>query len=126
MNGRNAILLFAHGARDPQWARPFEQIRAQVAKASPQSLVELAFLERMTPDLPAAVDRLAQQQVEHVTVIPLFLGVGGHVKEDLAVLMRDVEQRYPAIRFRTTAPIGEDDELIAAIAGWVIRLSGTQ
>jgi sirohydrochlorin cobaltochelatase len=126
VKGRNAILLFAHGARDPQWARPFEQIRAQVAKASPQTFVELAFLERMTPDLPAAVEQLAQQAVEHVTVIPLFLGVGGHVKEDLTVLMRDVERRYPAIRFRVTAPIGEDDELIGAIAAWVIRLGGMQ
>jgi len=126
MKGRDAILLFAHGARDPQWARPFEQIRAQVAKTLPETLVELAFLERMTPDLPAAVERLAQQDVEHVTVIPLFLGVGGHVKEDLAGLVGDVEQRYPAIRFRITAPIGEDDELIAAIAAWVIRLGGTR
>ena len=126
MQGRDAILLFAHGARDPQWARPFEQIRAQVAKTLPETLVELAFLERMTPDLPAAVERLAQQEVEHVTVIPLFLGVGGHVKEDLAGLVGDVEQRYPAIQFRVTTPIGEDDELIAAIAAWVIRLGGTR
>jgi sirohydrochlorin cobaltochelatase len=120
---RSAIILFAHGARDPQWAQPFERIAALVSKSLPDTVVDLAFLERMTPDLPTALARVAQQ-VKRVTVVPLFLGAGGHVKEDVAALMRDLAQKYPALEFSVTSPIGEDDELVAAIAQWVVRQSG--
>jgi sirohydrochlorin cobaltochelatase len=117
----NALVLFAHGARDPQWAQPFQRIRTHVAQALPQAMVELAFLERMTPDLGTAVAKLMQAGAQRVTVVPLFLGAGGHVKEDVAALVRSLEQRYPNLQLHVTAPIGEDDEVVAAIAAWVVR-----
>jgi sirohydrochlorin cobaltochelatase len=119
---QSAIILFAHGARDPRWAAPFQRIQTLVSESLPGTPVELAFLERMTPDLPTAVARVAQAGVKRVTVIPLFLGAGGHVKDEVAALVRDLEQKYAALQFYVTSPIGEDDELVAAIAGWVVRL----
>jgi sirohydrochlorin cobaltochelatase len=120
----SAIILFAHGARDPQWARPFQRIQALVAQTLPQVHVALAFLERMTPDLPSAAADAIAAGAQSVTVVPLFLGSGGHVKEDVAALVRELEQRYLQVRFRLTTPIGEDEELVAAIAGWVVRQQG--
>ena len=38
------LLLFAHGARDPQWARPFEAVAARCALALGPQRVTLAFL----------------------------------------------------------------------------------
>jgi sirohydrochlorin cobaltochelatase len=92
-----------------------------VSESLPDIAVELAFLERMTPDLPTAVARVTLAGVRRVTVIPLFLGAGGHVKEDLAGLIEALERTHPAVEFYVTSPIGEDDELVAAIAGWVVR-----
>jgi sirohydrochlorin cobaltochelatase len=124
VNARSAIILFAHGARDPQWAQPFERIQALVSNALPGIAVELAFLERMTPDLPEALDRVVQAGATSVTVVPLFLGAGGHVKEDVAALVRDLRQRNPTLALQVTSPIGEDDELVGAIAQWVVRSIG--
>lgn len=124
MSERSAIILFAHGARDPQWAHPFQQIQRLVSKALPDRTIELAFLERMSPDLATAVAHVAQQNVHRVTVVPLFLGAGGHVKEDVAALVRNLEQRYPALQFHVTSPIGEDQQLVEAIASWVVRQHG--
>ena len=50
----HAIILFAHGARDPQWAEPFEIIQRQLQAARPDTPVELAFQAFMTPTLEAA------------------------------------------------------------------------
>ena len=50
-----AIILFAHGARDPEWAAPFVIIRRQLQAARPDAQVELAFLELRTPWLGGAV-----------------------------------------------------------------------
>jgi sirohydrochlorin cobaltochelatase len=121
VSGRSAIILFAHGARDPQWAQPFQRIQALVSGALPGTLVELAFLERMTPDLSEAVARVVRAGAARVTLVPLFLGAGGHVKEDLAALVHDLQQQNPALALQVTSPIGEDDELVSAIAQWVVR-----
>jgi len=118
---QSAIILFAHGARDPNWAPPFQRIQALVSESLPGVPVGLAFLERMTPDLPTAVARVAEAGAKRVTVIPLFLGTGGHVKEDLTALIQELERQNPTLQFYVTSPIGEDDELVAAIAEWVVR-----
>jgi len=43
------------------------------------------------------------------------------VKEDVAALVRDLEQQHTKLEFQVTSPIGEDDELVSAIAQWVVR-----
>src|SRR5690606_32233707 len=80
---KTAIILFGHGARDPQWARPMERVRDAVRAAAPGVEVEVAFLEFMQPGLVAAIDCLARGGATHVTVVPMFLAQGGHVKKDL-------------------------------------------
>jgi len=121
VSARSAIILFAHGARDPQWAEPFQRIQALVSRALPGVPVELAFLERMTPDLAAALSRVVKSGATSVTVVPLFLGAGGHVKDDVAALVRDLREQNPTLELQVTSPIGEDDELVSAIAQWVVR-----
>ena len=54
----NGLILFAHGARDPRWAEPFEAIAAAVRARAPSVDVRLAFLELMAPDLPTVADFL--------------------------------------------------------------------
>ncbi|NBR30176.1 MAG: cobalamin biosynthesis protein CbiX, partial [Betaproteobacteria bacterium] len=50
-----ALVLFAHGARDPQWAEPFKRIQAAVRARRSGAVVELAFLELMQPVLADAI-----------------------------------------------------------------------
>ena len=38
-----AVILFAHGARDPEWARPFERLRTALLALSPGLAVETAY-----------------------------------------------------------------------------------
>jgi len=117
----DAIVIFAHGAKDPQWARPMQRIQGAVRRLLPGTPVELAFLERMAPTLEAAVGDLARQGARRITVVPLFLAPGGHVKEDLPALIESLQTQHPGLRLTATAPIGEDDELLGAIAQWVVR-----
>ena len=71
---RNAVVLFAHGARDERWAEPFHRVLAAVRAAAPELAVELAFLELMTPDLESAVQRLAAAGATSIRIVPLFFG----------------------------------------------------
>lgn len=119
----HGILLFAHGARDPQWAEPFLAIREAVRRAAPDQRVELAYLELMSPRLGECADRLLGEGVSELTIVPLFMAQGAHLKEDLPKLIQEIEARHAGVRIRLTPPIGEIPELVSAIAGWVTRVS---
>jgi sirohydrochlorin cobaltochelatase len=110
------LLLFAHGARDPQWARPFEAVAEQLRALRPEVAVALAYLEFMSPDLPSAGAQLALQGLTEVTVLPLFLGAGGHVRKDLPLLLAQLATQYPAVRWQLAPAVGEMPSVIAAMA----------
>jgi sirohydrochlorin cobaltochelatase len=118
---KSALVLFAHGARDAQWSEPFRAIRQAVAKGRPDLTVELAFLELMQPALGDCVARLVEGGHSRVTVAPLFLAQGGHLKKDLPRLLKEVSARHPDADIEVLAPIGEVTELLNAISEWLVN-----
>jgi len=111
-----ALILFAHGARDPRWAAPFEAVAERVRQARPDTSVRLAFLELMSPSLDAAIDALAAQGCRSIDVLPLFLGTGGHLRRDLAALIESARSRHPGLALTAHAAAGEQARLIDAMA----------
>lgn len=127
---RTGILLFAHGARDPNWALPFEAVARRLrerphpeTERAPE--VALAFLEFMSPDIAAAGDSLAAQGCTEVAVVPLFLGAGGHVRKDLPKLLDELAARHPGVSWRLCPAVGETDILIQGMADAAWSLAGT-
>jgi sirohydrochlorin cobaltochelatase len=116
----SAILLFAHGARDPRWTEPFEQLRAIVAARAPDATVALAYLEHAQPGLLEAATALATARIDRIRVVPLFFGRGGHLREDFPRQMAQVRQRLPDVRFDVTAAAGEDPSVLEALATFAI------
>ena len=123
-NVKSAIVLFAHGARDSQWAEPFRKMQSMVREKKPGVPVELAFLELMQPSLDEAIADLAARGIKNISVIPLFMAQGGHLKEDLPLKLEQIRQRHPAISFRISPPIGEAQAILAAIADWICSEHG--
>jgi len=113
---RRAIVLFAHGARDPQWARPFQQLVIELGGLLPGERIALAFLDLMSPSLPACAASLHGEGVRSLRVVPVFLGSGGHLKEDLPRLVAMIRGSHPDLEVTVEPPIGEQAEVIAAIA----------
>ena len=110
------LVLFAHGARDPRWAEPFEAVAARLRVLQPTAQVRLAFLEFMQPSLPDAAGALVDAGCSAVTVVPMFLGAGGHVRRDLPALMDTLRERHPGVRFELQAAVGELPSVIEAMA----------
>jgi len=114
------IVLFAHGSRDPEWARPFEQLAATLARTTQQPVV-LAYLELMRPPLDEAISALVKQGATSIRVVPVFLGQGGHVKEDLPRLVERARKGHPKIAITLEPPIGEQSAVIDAIAAAITQ-----
>ena len=109
------LLLFAHGARDPAWARPFETIAERLRAARPGMPLVMAYLEFMSPGIEEAAEQLVAAGCTHVHVLPLFLGTGGHVRRDIPPLLDRLRERH-AVAWELHAPLGEQDTVLQAIA----------
>lgn len=116
--GGDAVVLFGHGARDPQWAGPMQRVRERMLAAPDAPRVELAFLELMTPTLGEAIAAIAADGIERITVVPVFLAQGGHLKRDLPALVAAAAAAHPDCRISLAEAAGEADAVIAAIAAY--------
>ena len=115
----DAIVLFAHGSREPRWTEPFERLAAGVRAERPDARVALAYLEITPPTLDGAVAALVADGARDIAVVPVFLAPGGHVRRDLPLMVERLQVRYPAARFRVLPTIGEADAVTGAIAAWI-------
>ncbi len=113
------IVLFAHGSRDPGWAAPFERLAARVRERRREADVAIAYLELMPPTLEEAVAALVGRGARDVTVVPVFLAPGGHVRRDLPLMVDALRARHPELALRVLPTLGEADALIDAMAAWI-------
>ncbi|MGH8798108.1 MAG: sirohydrochlorin chelatase [Caldimonas sp.] len=120
---KHGLLLCAHGARDPRWSDPFDQVAARIRDAAPALAVELAYLEFMAPTLFEAGERLIAAHCATVDVVPLFLGSGGHVRKDLPELIDALGAAQPQVRWRLREAIGGVDTVIDAMAAAALRMA---
>lgn len=121
---KRALVLFAHGARAESWKAPFERLRDQSQAGLPDVPVVLAFLELMEPRLPAAVDALVRDGVDDITVVPVFLGQGGHLLRDLPEMTDQIRAAHPGLRLQVAGAVGEDPAVQAAMSDYCIRSLG--
>ncbi|QBI05168.1 cobalamin biosynthesis protein CbiX [Pseudoduganella albidiflava] len=114
------MILFAHGARAASWAAPFERLRDLVAAREPGVDVSLAFLELMSPRLPERAAELLAQGVTDLTVVPVFLGQGGHVLRDLPEMIDQLRADHPQLAIRVAEAAGENAAVLQAIADYCV------
>ena len=115
------LVLFAHGARDPEWSRPFEAIRDRVRAQRPEYPIALAYLEIMPPRLDEAVDAVVADGASCVTVFPLFMAQGGHLKQDLPRMLEAIRAKHAHIPVALETAVGDVPQLLDAIAGWILQ-----
>ena len=111
-----AIILFAHGARDPIWKRPFEAVAERLRALRPDATVRLAFLELMSPTLAEVGHELVRGGATEIRIVPMFLGTGGHVRKDLPRLVDELRHQLPRANWTLQGTVGEAPGVIEALA----------
>jgi sirohydrochlorin cobaltochelatase len=117
---RRALILYAHGARDPRWAEPFERLLLRIREKRPELPAALAFLDYIEPDLKSSAQALATQGVTTIRVVPLFFGRGGHLREDFPKQMAAAQAALPQVKFEVVEAAGEASEVLEALADFAL------
>lgn len=117
----SAVVLFAHGSRDARWREPVEAVARRMRELQPGTPVACAYLELVEPDLPTAAARLIADGARSLRVVPLFLGMGKHVREDLPQLLDALRSAHPEVAFSLVPAVGETAEVIDLLAQVALR-----
>lgn len=121
---KTALVLFAHGARDPEWANPMRRLQAAIRQRAPEMPVELAFLEFMVPSLPECVAELVAQGAEKLVILPMFIARGGHLKREVPEMLDVLRSTYPDVEFSLCGAVGEEEVVIQAMADVALTVTG--
>jgi sirohydrochlorin cobaltochelatase len=127
MSSPHAIILFAHGSRDPLWRAPLEAVASTIAAKQPHIPVRCAYLELCEPNLATVTTEIiaacaipkgsdGQNSALHVRIVPMFLGMGVHARKDLPELVAALRVAHPEVHFEVVPPIGEDARVTALLA----------
>ncbi len=112
----HAIILFAHGSRDPLWHKPIQEVADRIAQRSPSTVVRCAYLELTEPDLPHVANTLVGEGATSLCVVPMFLGVGRHAREDLPELITALKTAHPSVDISCQPAVGEQSGLLDLLA----------
>ncbi|MGA9394014.1 MAG: CbiX/SirB N-terminal domain-containing protein [Azonexus sp.] len=121
-----ALVLFGHGARDPEWAGSVRRVQDAIRKRAPGLAVELAFLEFLTPRLPDCVAGLIADGASKIVVMPMFIAPGGHLKREVPEMLDLLRSTHPGVQFFLGEAIGQNEIVVQAMAEATLQAAGSE
>lgn len=113
MNRHPALLVVAHGSRDPRSAATVRDLVGVLRGKAPELDVRESFLDLSSPRTDEALLRLHDEGHRHVVAVPLLLGSAYHARVDLPAIVADVTARSPHLRVTVASVLGPDPALQA-------------
>ncbi|MFC5803387.1 sirohydrochlorin chelatase [Streptomyces formicae] len=110
-----ALLVIAHGSRDPRHAATVHALVRRVRSQKPELRVSTAFLDFNAPSVPQVLERMANDGVRDVVALPLLLTRAFHAKADIPSVLRDARTRHPRLRITQAEVLGPSPLLLEAV-----------
>lgn len=117
---KQGLILFAHGARDARWAKPFIRLKELIAIRQPDWVIRDAYLDFMSPTLEKAVEEIVEEGGDTITIVPIFFGQGGHVLNDFPVLVQKIKKNHMNVKINTVNAVGESEEVLLALTQYCL------
>lgn len=111
-----AIVLLGHGSRAPDATQAMERIARLYASRHPGQPVHVAHMELCPPDVPTTLATCVAAGATEILVVPYFLHLGNHLREDIPALLRAAAAHHPGVVIRCGPPFGFDASLVDLVA----------
>jgi sirohydrochlorin ferrochelatase len=112
---KTGVVLFAHGSRVAEANEAVRAVATRLREEGRFHLVEAAFLELASPDLPQAVASQIEAGAGRVIVVPYFLTLGTHLQRDLPRIVAEIQRIHIGIEIEVTAPLDDHPALFEAV-----------
>ncbi|MEU3964326.1 sirohydrochlorin chelatase [Streptomyces buecherae] len=110
-----ALVVIAHGSRDPRHAATVTELTARVRALRPGLRVEVGYLDFCAPSVSQVLSRLAADGVRDVVAVPLLLTHAFHAKADIPAVLDAARAALPRLNVRQAAVLGPSALLGAAL-----------
>jgi len=84
---KTGVLVLGHGSKLPYNKEAVESVCSMLREMSNDMVVAPAFMEMCEPTIEDALEGLADEGVERVAVVPMFLAHGVHTRKDIPAIL---------------------------------------
>ena len=110
------ILIVGHGSRAKETEATLETVLEMAKAKLPELIIEYGFMEFSDKTVEKAVFALIEKGVNEIKVVPYFLFMGMHLKEDIPNMVAGCVAGYPDVNVTMGEPLGVDERLADILA----------
>jgi sirohydrochlorin ferrochelatase len=112
---KTAILLIAHGSREPEANADLEHVAAEMRKRARCKIAVASYLEIAEPGIVEGGRRCVEAGARCIVMLPYFLSAGTHVRRDLAAAQTKLAKMFPNVEFLLAEPLGPHPLMIQVV-----------
>lgn len=105
------VLVIGHGSRAKETEATLETVLSMVKEQMPAAIIEYAFMELSERTVDKGIAALVDQGITEIKVVPYFLFMGIHLKEDIPQIMAECAAKFPELKVTIGEPLGADRRL---------------
>ena len=114
------ILVIAHGSRATETEATLDAVLEMVREKLPGTIIESAFMEFSERTVRKGVAALASSGATEIRIVPYFLFMGVHMKEDVPAMVAQYAAEHPGITITMAGPLGVDERLADIIVDRIV------
>jgi len=107
LKSQTAVVLLAHGSRDPAWLEWFQGLSSSLADSLGAGRVRAAYLQLSPPTLPEAITAAANDGFRKIAVLPIFISAGGHATRDVPQQVAAAQEQFSGMEITILPRIGQ-------------------
>lgn len=100
-----SILVVGHGSRSKEALEVFNKVLENF-KSKVNDNVEGCFMEICPPNITDKIDIMYKSGIRDIVVVPYFLFLGIHMKEDIPRILKIAKDKYADLKISLAKPIG--------------------
>ncbi|MCL1929110.1 MAG: CbiX/SirB N-terminal domain-containing protein [Treponema sp.] len=105
------ILIIAHGSKEKETETAIEAVVSMVRTRLPEIIIEWAFWGFSERTIERGVAALVARGIREIKIVPYFLAMGIHLKENIPRMADQCAQNFPGIKITMGEPFGVDQRL---------------
>src|SRR3989338_7993485 len=112
---KRAVVLIGHGSHLTKADDAIGSVVYSLRKKEPDTVVEIAFLEIRSPNIPESIELVLSQGAEEVVLVPYFVQTGRHVVEDVPKIVSEAQAKHPGEKIRLAEYLGFDERIVSVV-----------